>query len=256
MNLHDHMASLDPCTSLYVHQQFNVGEVNSNEKTQNTNNSGNLLQAPAKETVVGRRPRGRPPGSKNKPKPPIIITQESANSLGAHILEIGPGHDVLECLSSYTRHRQSGICILSSSGSVSDVRLCQPASTGAVITLHGRYEIMSFSGTVMPPPAPAGATSLTVLMAGGGGQVVGGSVVGPLMAAGPVVVVGSSFTNVAYERVPLEEVEEDLNGGGGGQQQMHPHELIRLNPDSSYGVSNGRAAASNGRGQAAVPFLW
>ena len=53
--------------------------------------------------VVGRRPRGRPPGSKNKPKPPVIITRESANALRAHILEVAAGCDVFEALTAYAR---------------------------------------------------------------------------------------------------------------------------------------------------------
>ncbi|KAK7394610.1 hypothetical protein VNO78_15142 [Psophocarpus tetragonolobus] len=44
----------------------------------------------------GRRPRGRPPGSKNKPKPPVIITRESENTIRAHILEVCSGCDVFD----------------------------------------------------------------------------------------------------------------------------------------------------------------
>ena len=36
---------------------------------------------------------------------------------------------------------------------------------------------------------------------------MGGNVVGPLVASGPVIVIASSFTNVAYERLPLDEDE-------------------------------------------------
>ena len=36
--------------------------------------------------LVARRPRGRPPGSKNKPKALVIITRENANTPRAHIL--------------------------------------------------------------------------------------------------------------------------------------------------------------------------
>jgi|UniRef100_A0A2N9IWD2 predicted DNA-binding protein with PD1-like motif len=174
--------------------------------------------------IVGRRPRGRPPGSKNKPKPPVIITRESANTLRAHILEVGNGCDVFECVATYARRRQRGICILSGSGTVTNVSLRQPAAAGAIVTLHGRFEILSLSGSFLPPPAPPGATSLTIFLAGGQGQVVGGSVVGELTAAGPVIVIAASFTNVAYERLPLDE-EEQLqiqtpasqgSGGGGG----------------------------------------
>ena len=35
----------------------------------------------AAEGEALRRPRGRPAGSKNKPKPPIIVTRDSANEI-------------------------------------------------------------------------------------------------------------------------------------------------------------------------------
>ncbi|XP_031501854.1 AT-hook motif nuclear-localized protein 23-like [Nymphaea colorata] len=160
--------------------------------------------------VNGRRPRGRPPGSKNKPKPPVIITRESANTLRAHILEVASGNDIYDCITNYARRRQRGVCVLSGSGTVTNVTLRQPAAAGAIVTLHGRFEILSLSGSFLPPPAPPGATSLTVFLAGVQGQVVGGSVVGPLIAAGPVMVIAASFTNVAYERLPLEEEEQPV----------------------------------------------
>ncbi|PIA39904.1 hypothetical protein AQUCO_02600392v1 [Aquilegia coerulea] len=149
---------------------------------------------------------------------------ESANTLRAHILEVGNGCDVFDCVATYARRRQRGICILSGSGTVTNVSLRQPAAAGAIVTLHGRFEILSLSGSFLPPPAPPGATSLTIFLAGGQGQVVGGSVVGALIASGPVIVIAASFTNVAYERLPLDE-EEPLqmqqpvptsSGGGGG----------------------------------------
>ncbi|KAF8380689.1 hypothetical protein HHK36_028179 [Tetracentron sinense] len=172
--------------------------------------------------ISGRRPRGRPPGSKIKQMQPIIITKESANILQTHILEVANGCDVFDCVVTYARRRQRGICILSGSGTVVNVSLRQPAAAGAVVTLHGRFEILSLSGSFLPPPAPPGATSLTIFLAGGQGQVVGGSVVGALVAAGPVIVMAASFTNVAYERLPLDDHEEPLqiapqsSGGGGG----------------------------------------
>lgn len=121
--------------------------------------------------VMVRRPRGRPAGSKNKPKPPVIITRESANTLRAHILEVGSGCDVFEAVAAYARRRQRGICVLSGSGIVNNVSLRQPAAAGSVLTLQGRFEILSLSGSFLPPPAPPGATSLTIFLAGGQGQV-------------------------------------------------------------------------------------
>ncbi|KAG2581732.1 AT-hook motif nuclear-localized protein 23-like [Panicum virgatum] len=197
--------------------------------------------------VVARRPRGRPPGSKNKPKPPVIITRESANALRAHILEVAAGCDVFEALTAYARRRQRGVCVLSAAGTVANVTLRQPQSsqTGpaspAVATLHGRFDILSLAGSFLPPPAPPGATSLAAFLAGGQGQVVGGSVAGALIAAGPVVVVAASFSNVAYERLPLEEGDDVPPPAPSGSDQ----------PGMPFGGDPAEAAAAAG----GLPFF-
>ncbi|KAG4156374.1 hypothetical protein ERO13_D03G170800v2 [Gossypium hirsutum] len=209
----------------YVHHQLHRPDLHLQHQSEHEDHltgggsgggSADDLMNTGHNDLVARRPRGRPPGSKNKPKPPVIITRESANALRAHILEIGNGCDVFDCIANYARRRQRGICILSGSGTVTNVTIRQPSATGSVVTLHGRFEILSLSGSFLPPPAPPGATSLTIFLAGGQGQVVGGNVVGELMAAGPVIVIASSFTNVAYERLPLEEDDGGGNGGANG----------------------------------------
>lgn len=177
-----------------------------------------------------RRPRGRPTGSKNKPKPPIIVTRDSPNALRSHLLEVAAGADIMESVLNYARRRGRGVCVLSGSGTVMNVTLRQPAApAGSVVTLHGRFEIFSLSGTVLPPPAPPSAGGLSIFLSGGQGQVVGGSVVGPLMASGPVILMAASFANAVFERLPLEEEEgavqvqptasqsSGVTGGGGGQ---------------------------------------
>ncbi|KAL1201664.1 AT-hook motif nuclear-localized protein 24 [Cardamine amara subsp. amara] len=174
-----------------------------------------------------RRPRGRPAGSKNKPKPPIIITRDSANALRTHVMEIGDGCDLVESVATFARRRQRGVCVMSGTGSVTNVTIRQPGShpsPGSVVSLHGRFEILSLSGSFLPPPAPPTATGLSVYLAGGQGQVVGGSVVGPLLCAGPVVVMAASFSNAAYERLPLEEdeMQTPIHGGGGGSMESPP----------------------------------
>uniref|UniRef100_A0A2C9TZZ5 AT-hook motif nuclear-localized protein n=1 Tax=Manihot esculenta TaxID=3983 RepID=A0A2C9TZZ5_MANES len=178
-----------------------------------------------------RRSRGRPPGSKNKPKTPIIVTRDSPNALRSHVLEVSTGSDILESVFSYAMKRGRGVCILSGNGTVANVKLKQPASPAAsVATLHGRFEILSLSGTVLPPPAPPGAGGLSIFLSGGQGQVVGGNVVGPLLASGPVVLMAASFENAVFERLPLEKEEGNVQvqstasqssgvtgGGGAGQ---------------------------------------
>ena len=168
-----------------------------------------------------RRPRGRPPGSKNKPKPPIIVTRDSPNALHSHVLEVAAGADVVDCVAEYARRRGRGVCVLSGGGAVVNVALRQPGASppgSMVATLRGRFEILSLTGTVLPPPAPPGASGLTVFLSGGQGQVIGGSVVGPLVAAGPVVLMAASFANAVYERLPLEGEEEETAAAAAGAE--------------------------------------
>ncbi|XP_042508776.1 AT-hook motif nuclear-localized protein 25-like [Macadamia integrifolia] len=213
------------------HQTTQISDSNgdSPEKDQKSDPSAATTSSGA--ATGNRRPRGRPPGSKNKPKPPIIVTRDSPNALRSHVLEVSAGADVVESVSNYARRRGRGVCVLSGGGAVANVTLRQPAApAGSVVTLHGRFEILSLSGTVLPPPAPPGAGGLTIFLAGGQGQVVGGSVVGPLVASGPVVLMAASFANAVFERLPLEEEDSPVQvqptasqssgvtgGGGGGQ---------------------------------------
>ncbi|KAG8059889.1 hypothetical protein GUJ93_ZPchr0002g25979 [Zizania palustris] len=150
-----------------------------------------------------RRPRGRPLGSKNKPKPPVIITRDSPDALHSHIIEVAPGADVAACVAEYARRRGRGVCLLGASGAVVDV-----AVRGAAAPLPGRFELLSVTGTVLPPPAPPGASGLSVLLSAGQGQVVGGCVVGPLVASGPVTLFAATFANAVYERLPLPDAAD------------------------------------------------
>jgi predicted DNA-binding protein with PD1-like motif len=213
-----------------------------------------------------RRPRGRPPGSRNKPKPPIIVTRDSPNALHSHVLEVAGGADVVECVSEYARRRGRGVCVLSGGGAVVNVALRQPGASppgSMVATLRGRFEILSLTGTVLPPPAPPGASGLTVFLAGGQGQVIGGSVVGPLMAAGPVVLMAASFANAVYERLPLEGGEEEEQVAGVAPPSVAPPTVAGVGPggpgqqsaaSQSSGVTGGDAGGGAGGAGGGVSF--
>ncbi|KAL2613685.1 hypothetical protein R1flu_025377 [Riccia fluitans] len=167
---------------------------------------------PGQEGTGGRKPRGRPPGSKNKPKPPIIITRDTGNGMKPHVLEVAGGSDVGESVAAFARRRQRGVCVLGGSGTVANVTLRQPATQGATVTFHGRFDILSLSGAFLPPPAPPNAAGLTIALAGAAGQVVGGTVVGSLQAAGPVLVIAASFQGASFDRLPLPDEGEDSQG--------------------------------------------
>ncbi|CAI0412066.1 unnamed protein product [Linum tenue] len=204
-------------------------------------------------TTSIRRPRGRPAGSKNKPKPPVVITKESPNSLRSHILEVGSGSDIAESVAGFAQRRHRGVSILSGNGVVTNVTLGQPAAAGGVIALHGSFEILSLSGSFLPAPSPPGAAGLTVYLAGGQGQVVGGRVVGPLVAAGPVMVIAATFSNATYERLPLDdqEVGHGLGPSGPDGLQSHHHQQqgdqnVNNNNNGSGGEGNENSGGGSG----------
>ncbi|KAJ4965760.1 hypothetical protein NE237_017609 [Protea cynaroides] len=199
---------------------------------------------------VLRRPRGRPPGSKNKPKPPVIITRDTTDmtAMRPHVFEIPGGIDVVDALARFARRRNIGLCVLSGSGTVANVTLRQPSATpGATVTFHGRFDILSISATLLPPSSssiPSSANAFTISLAGPSGQIVGGSVAGSLLAAGTVYIVAAAFTNPSFHRLPAEdELQSSVSGnaghspsgsgGGGCGEGSHSHPA----PAESCGMS-------------------
>lgn len=191
---------------------------NPNDDPEDGQNPAGDIEISDPSSAQAHRPRGRPPGSKNKPKAPVLITKESANAFRSHVLEIATGADVLESIAVFAQRRRVGVSVLSGSGVVTNVTLRQPAAPGGVLTLNGRFEILSLSGAFLPSPSPPGATGLTVYLAGSQGQVVGGPVVGTLVASGPVMVIAATFSNATFERLPLEDeggASEGMPASGG-----------------------------------------
>ncbi|XP_062230214.1 AT-hook motif nuclear-localized protein 24-like [Phragmites australis] len=239
------------------------GEGGGSEQHAGAGLGGRQGQAAGEEQpqMVMRRPRGRPAGSKNKPKPPVIITRDSASALRAQVLEIAAGCDVVDSVAGFARRRQVGVCVLSGAGAVANVSIRQPsAGPGAVVNLAGRFEILSLCGSFLPPPAPPSATGLTVYLSGGQGQIVGGTVAGALVASGPVVIVAACFGNAAYERLPLDDDEphHPQPQGLGGQSSpppplplaAHPHQQPSLADQLPHNLMNGLQLPGNAYGWA------
>ncbi|KAL7228944.1 hypothetical protein ACSBR2_007609 [Camellia fascicularis] len=217
------------------HEDEEESRENDGDQAENPTAGALVFSKPG--TSSGRRPKGRPAGSKNKPKPPIIITKESPNALRSHVLEISSGSDIAESIATFSQSRHHGVSVLSGSGVVTNVTLRQAAAPGGVITLHGRFEILSLSGSFLPAPSPPGATGLTVYLGGGQGQVVGGIVAGALVAAGPVIVIAATFSNAVYERLPLGDEE----GGEGVGMQLEPNSGV-----NNAGRNSSSASQSHG----------
>ncbi|XP_062073296.1 AT-hook motif nuclear-localized protein 7-like [Humulus lupulus] len=141
-----------------------------------------------------------------------------AYSVGAnftpHVLTVNAGEDVTMKVMSFSQQGARAICILSANGTISNVTLRQPTSSGGTLTYEGRFEILSLCGSFMPTEN-AGTKSrsggMSVSLAGPDGRVVGGGLAGLLVAAGPVqVVVGSFLPGHQQEQKPKKQRLEPI----------------------------------------------
>ncbi|XP_019152665.1 PREDICTED: AT-hook motif nuclear-localized protein 17-like [Ipomoea nil] len=244
-------------------------ELKSSEEGDNCKNS-EVVVAPQPISAVGgtpscvndgasieisRRPRGRPPGSKNKPKPPVVITLDAGPSMSPYVLELPGGVDLIGSVTRFCRKRDMGLCVLSGSGTVSDVTLRQPSTApGPNIIFHGRFDILSISATILNPNVNfSGVTSrpedFTIALAGPQGQVVGGPVVGPLTTAGPVYLIAATFNNPLHHRLPVDE--EGKNCGGGNESGLQSS-----GGEESGGATEPRGLSSTFNCQMASDVIW
>ncbi|KAG5034449.1 hypothetical protein AAZX31_04G088800 [Glycine max] len=210
-------SKLQPQHHPFPHHPFQLSAEDATTITPSTAQKANSSGGDGATIEVVRRPRGRPPGSKNKPKPPVIITRDPEPAMSPYILEVSGGNDVVEAIAQFSHRKNMGICVLTGSGTVANVTLRQPSTTpGTTVTFHGRFDILSVSATFLPQQSgasPAVPNGFAISLAGPQGQIVGGLVAGGLMAAGTVFVIAASFNNPAYHRLPPEE--EGASAGDG-----------------------------------------
>ncbi|EOA12533.1 hypothetical protein CARUB_v10026514mg [Capsella rubella] len=136
------------------------------------------------------------------PTPPGLSIYVGANFM-THQFTVNAGEDITMKIMPYSQQGSRAICILSATGSISNVTLRQPTTSGGTLTYEGRYEILSLSGSFMPienggTKGRSGGMSISI--AGPNGKIVGGGLAGMLIAAGPVQVVMGSFIVMHQEQ--------------------------------------------------------
>ncbi|KAF8664697.1 hypothetical protein HU200_054414 [Digitaria exilis] len=161
----------------------------------------------------GRR-RGRPRGSGRRQilatlgqymRPPEMQRFFFLFLLGQLGIFIFALLDVAARIMSFSQKGPRSICILSANGSISNVTLRQPDSSGSTFTyevwnlsifrfIPGRFEILQLMGSfTMAEEGRRRTGGLSVSLAGPDGRVVGGVVAGMLRAASPIQVIVGSF---------------------------------------------------------------
>ncbi|CAJ2628236.1 unnamed protein product [Trifolium pratense] len=181
------------------------------------------------EFSAWKRGRGKPVESIKKSSfkfdfesPPgqgVGVNKGIAYSVGsnftAYVLTVNSGEDVtMKIMSSQQGSR--AICILSATGTISNVTLRQSTSSGGTLTYEGRFEILSLSGSFMPTDngiTRSRSGGMSVSLAGPDGRVLGGGLAGLLIASGPVQVVVGSFlpTNHLEHKSKKPRVEHNIS---------------------------------------------
>lgn len=193
------------------------------------------VNSSAGDEVAGapvKRRRGRPLGSKNRPKPlPSPPPPPPPGAKLFHVIEIPAGHDVITYLALLAGHHYVGISVLSATGAVENVAFRQPPfleSSAIAASFRGPFEILSISATFFPAAMEAVAANISgntsVFLAGPLGKVLGGRVAGPLTAASTVVIVAAVFSGVDFHSL---RVEDNISG-----EAKHSSENVHAAPTS------------------------
>ncbi|CAA0809541.1 AT-hook motif nuclear-localized protein 1 [Striga hermonthica] len=157
-----------------------------------------------------------------------------------HMLTVNTGEDIMMKIISFSQQGSRAICVLAANGTISNVTLRQPNSSGGTLTYEGRFEILSLTGSFMPSDnglTKSRSGGMSVSLAGPDGRVMGGGLAGMLVAAGPVQIVIGSFP------LPGQQQQEQ-------QKPKKPNyeHTISFNPVDANPISEHRYEASSYNG--------
>ncbi|CAA3004290.1 AT-hook motif nuclear-localized 7-like [Olea europaea subsp. europaea] len=166
----------------------------------------NLSPTPASKYSSGtKKGRGRPPDSGNWQilcSLGELFTATAGRDFTPHVITVYTGEDVAGKILTFAQKGVRGICVLSANGSVSNVTIRQPGSSGGILTYEGRFEILTLTGS-FTFSENGGIKSriggLSISLAGPDGRVIGGGIAGMLTAATPIQIVVGSFMPNGYK---------------------------------------------------------
>ncbi|XP_010416395.1 PREDICTED: AT-hook motif nuclear-localized protein 14-like [Camelina sativa] len=141
-------------------------------------------------------------------KPLLGSVGKTGQSFTPHIVNIAPGEDVAQKIMLFANQSKHELCVLSASGTISNVSLRQPATSGGNVSYEGQYEILSLSGSYIRTEQGGKTGGLSASLSGSDGQIVGGAVGNQFTAAGPVQVILGTFQ--------LDRQKDAVGSGGKG----------------------------------------
>ncbi|XP_027932751.1 AT-hook motif nuclear-localized protein 19-like [Vigna unguiculata] len=192
-------------------------------------------------TPPSKKPRGRPPGSKNKPK--YILPQPNIKIL---IVNVAPGHDIIETIINIARRTHVSLTILSASGVITTVTLRHVPSGSSAVMLHGPFNLLSLTGsylhnnqyTLLPGATPPRSLSFGIHLSTSHGRVFGGLVGGRVVAGDDVNLTISTFENPEIYRYGSEEQERDDHDNNINNNNSCNHNPSNFNKGGDLSMLN------------------
>ncbi|KAA8544188.1 hypothetical protein F0562_022176 [Nyssa sinensis] len=176
--------------------------------------------SPSPAIFAQKRGRGRPRGS-GKLQILASLGGFSVDTVGGnftpHAVTIQTGEDIVDTILSFAKRGPQSICILSASGAVSCVDICQPGFFGGILRYEGRFEILTLTGSHAFSEVGVVRQKngmLSVSLANPDGQVFGGAVAGSLIAAGPIQLIVASFKQNIKKPLQMRHSAESSKAAG------------------------------------------
>ncbi|KAK6140020.1 hypothetical protein DH2020_026236 [Rehmannia glutinosa] len=139
-----------------------------------------------------------------------LFAKTAGGDFTPHVVTVYTGEDVAGKILTFAQKGVGGVCVLSANGSVSNVTIRQPGSSGGLLTYEGRFEILSLTGsyTICDSGGIKSRTGgLSVTLASPDGRVIGGCLAGSLMAANPIQFAPDTVTAA----IPISQAAPESN---------------------------------------------
>ncbi|KAK1403157.1 hypothetical protein POM88_002762 [Heracleum sosnowskyi] len=152
-----------------------------------------------------KRPRGRPIGSKNKPKREVNNNISPSPTTNQIIIQVPPKVNIIQWVVSFAQQHGVSLAILRGSGSISEVNLKQTGSQIPSRVFMEEMNLISFSGVYLFSSS-VGVSSTTnffnALLGQRNGSVVAGSVLG-MLSFGPVMLSAITFSDPDFYKIKI-----------------------------------------------------
>ncbi|KAL5765611.1 hypothetical protein ACOSP7_016228 [Xanthoceras sorbifolium] len=124
------------------------------------------------------------------------FAETAGGNLTPHVVTVPIGENLAGKILSFSQTSSKTLCVLSATGTVSSVVLCQSGYVANGLKSVGQFEILHLSGSFTHTEVGGKNRrigKLSISLAKPDGQVFGGVVVGPLIAASPIPLIVATF---------------------------------------------------------------